>query len=128
MKTQINIQHIPGILEFEGKELIKDKNEKKPLNPESKQQRSFIGGHKGVITLGNQNITGNASETLTAPQNRGEVSGRLKKKTFKKVTVSDFVILQQIGNGSFACVFHVRKKDTGEEFAMKRMNIQEMRQ
>lgn len=40
----------------------------------------------------------------------------------KKVSTADFDILSVIGVGSFGKVFEVRKKDTGETFAMKEMN------
>lgn len=40
----------------------------------------------------------------------------------KKVSTNDFDVLNVIGKGSFGKVLMVRKKDTGEVFAMKEMN------
>lgn len=40
----------------------------------------------------------------------------------KKVTTADFDVLTVIGKGSFGKVLQVRKKDTGEIFAMKEMS------
>ena len=40
----------------------------------------------------------------------------------KKVSTADFDVLTVIGKGSFGKVMQVRKKDTGEIFAMKEMN------
>ena len=40
----------------------------------------------------------------------------------KKVTTNDFDVLTVIGKGSFGKVLQVRKKDTGEIFAMKEMS------
>lgn len=44
------------------------------------------------------------------------------KKGHKKVCLADFDLIQVLGEGAFGRVLQVKKKDTGEQFAMKMMN------
>ena len=65
----------------------------------------------------NQN---NNSNTLTLTRNvSGEIDNQYTKSLTQKMTVDDFELLNVVGKGSFGKVMQVRKKDTGEIFAMK---------
>ena len=46
-------------------------------------------------------------------------SSTLTTKAVHKPSISDFQILGVIGNGAFGKVYHVVRKDDGEEFALK---------
>jgi len=48
------------------------------------------------------------------------------RESRRQVTISDFQVLKVIGSGFFGIVKLCRKKDTGEVFALKQMNKQEM--
>jgi len=39
-----------------------------------------------------------------------------------KVTLDDFLILEEIGEGSFGKVYKIAKKDTGIVYALKKLN------
>eukprot|EP00163_Fabomonas_tropica_P034758 TRINITY_DN979_c0_g2_i1.p1 TRINITY_DN979_c0_g2~~TRINITY_DN979_c0_g2_i1.p1 ORF type:complete len:446 (-),score=149.24 TRINITY_DN979_c0_g2_i1:336-1673(-) len=49
----------------------------------------------------------------------GELHLQIQKADAEKVTVDDFELLAVIGKGSYGKVMQVKKKDTGEIFAMK---------
>mmetsp|Transcript_43810 Transcript_43810/g.114257 ORF Transcript_43810/g.114257 Transcript_43810/m.114257 type:complete len:481 (-) Transcript_43810:301-1743(-) len=52
----------------------------------------------------------------------GQKSGQAAKKGKKRVDISDFELLKVIGDGGYGKVTQVRKKDTGEIFALKSMH------
>lgn len=111
-------------------------NEISSLNPAPKRdegdKRSFMGIPE---TVSLQNKGG----ILSQPANRGFISNRLnnieanrlnhieesRSTTTTQTTQIDrknFKIIKVLGKGAFGEVYHVEKIDTGEEFAMKKLN------
>lgn len=44
----------------------------------------------------------------------------------KTTTMDSFEIIKILGNGSYGTVYHARKKDTNEEFALKELSKQKI--
>jgi NIMA (never in mitosis gene a)-related kinase 1/4/5 len=42
------------------------------------------------------------------------------------VSIDDFVILKKLGSGAYSSVYHVRRKDTSKEYALKKVSLKSL--
>lgn len=76
-----------------------------------------------IERLENPNKSNTTTVKTTGDDEDDEGEARMFfSKAGKKVSTDDFQIVRVIGKGSFGKVMEVRKKDTGETFAMKEMS------
>ncbi|CAD8114639.1 unnamed protein product [Paramecium sonneborni] len=61
-------------------------------------------------------------ETIGYISEKNQNSQNLLEATQKKLSIDDFLMLNQLGKGAFGKVFKVKKKDNGKIYALKAMN------
>jgi len=85
-------------------------------------KRTGGGGHNNNINNGVANTTSN---TTTATTNGGHHESDAPTV---KVGIDDFQKLKVVGKGAFGKVYLVKKKDTGQVFAMKMLNKRDIKE